>query len=153
MKHTLWILLLGLVGGVGAHLGWLAVIAPARAPAGADAHLAWLKDGLGLTDAQFARIQALHTNSTPQLQALAARVGEMQAELAAFEQTRRTEDRIDFLEFARFVEQRRRLGRECALSTERLVAATAEVLTPEQRARYLSYLEPALKTRRIDPSS
>jgi len=152
MKPTAWILLLGLIAGTAAHFGWLAWTTPSRMPQGTDAHLTWLRDGLGLTDAQFERIQVLHTNSAPQLKALAARVEQMRAELAAFEQTRRTEDRIDFLEFARFVEQRRRLGRECARSTERLVAATAEVLTPAQRARYFDLLEPALK-RRPDPSS
>jgi hypothetical protein len=61
----------------------------------------------------------------------------MQAEFAEFERSRRTSDRVDFVEFARFVENRRELNRECLDSTRQLVLASAEVMTPEQRERYI----------------
>jgi hypothetical protein len=71
------------------------------------------------------------------LRALAAEVARMQAEFAAFENTRRATDKVDFIEFAQFVETRRNINRECQESTRRLVMATADVMTPEQRAHYL----------------
>jgi len=152
MKRTLAILFLGLLGGLGAHFGWLSFSDAPRHTADLGAQLAWMRASLKLNDAQLARIQALHEQSAPQLKALAAKVDGMRGELAAFEQARQAEGRIDFLEFARFVEERRRLDRECVLSTERLVAEAAQVMTPQQRSQYLSLLEPALKTLREHPS-
>jgi phage host-nuclease inhibitor protein Gam len=150
MKRTLCILLLGLLGGLGAHVGWLTA-SGAQRPGDLNAQLAWMKTSLRLDEAQLARIKALHEQSAPQLLALAEQVEGMREELAAFEHERIKEGRIDFLEFARFVEKRRRLDRECVLSTERLVAAAAEVMTPQQREQYLSLLGPALKTARTHP--
>lgn len=152
MKRTLVILLLGLMGGLGAHFGWLSFTDAPRHTADLGAQLAWMRASLKLDDAQVARIQALHEKSAPRLQALAAQVDGMRGELAAFERERQAEGRIDFLEFARFVDERRRLAGECVLSTERLVAEAAQVMTPQQRIQYFSLLEPALKTLRVNPS-
>jgi hypothetical protein len=147
MKRTLLVLLLGLGCGVIAHVAWFGH----RAPAPADtlaAQLAWMKANLQLTDAQVARLRVLHEQSTPRLIALAAQVATMRDELAAFEHARQTSGRIDFLEFARFVDQRRALDRACAESTRTLVAASADVMTPAQRDHYLSLLAPALQPGR-----
>ena len=152
MKRTLIILLLGLAGGVGAHFGWLSVVKAPRHTADLGAQLQMMQASLGLDAGQVARIRALHERSAPQLRALAAEVAAMRAELAEFERARAAEGRIDFLEFAKFVEERRRLDRECARSTERLVAEAAKVMTPGQREQYMSLLEPALRTLRVDPS-
>jgi hypothetical protein len=136
MNRTALILLLGLVVGVGSHVLYY----QNHRPPGFDSlegQLTWIKNELNLSDAQFARIKELHEASSPRLRALAAEVARMQAEFAAFENTRRTSDRVDFLEFAQFVETRRNINRECLESTRRLVQATAEVMTPEQRAHYL----------------
>lgn len=151
MRRTLVIVLVGLLGGLGAHVGWLAVSGPQQSGE-VGAQLAWMKASLQLTDAQLERIQALHEQSAPQLQALAAKVERAREELAAFERARQADGRIDFLEFARFVEKRRSLDRECAVSTERLVAAAAGVMTPQQREHYLHLLEPALRTLRANAS-
>jgi hypothetical protein len=151
MKRTLLIFLLGLAGGLGAHFGRLEMVHATRRPADLGEQLAWMKTSLKLTDAQLARIQALHEQSAPRLMKLAAQVEDMRGELEAFEKTREVEGRIDFLEFARFVDERRRLDRECATSTEQLVAESVKVMTPAQREQYLSLLEPALKTLRLHP--
>jgi len=145
MKNTLMIVLLGLICGTAAHLGWFHFSGAARLGR-PEAQLAWMKESLQLTDGQLERIKALHDQSEPQLRALAAREEGMRAELLAFERERRTEGRIDFLEFARFVEKRRGLDRECIRSTQQLVAAAAAVMTAQQREHYYYLLEPALKT-------
>lgn len=151
MKRTFSILLLGLAAGLVAHVGWFSFGAPRR-PADLGAQLAWMKSSLQLTDSQLDRIKALHEQSAPALLALATQVDGMRGELAAFERERQTAGRIDFLEFARFVEERRRLDRECVASTERLIAAAAEVMTPRQREQYLNLLSPALKSLRTNSS-
>jgi hypothetical protein len=147
MKRTLLVLLLGCVAGAGAHFTWLAQ----RRDAPIDtlsAQLSWMKTNLHLTDDQLARLRVLHEQSAPRLVALATQVASMREELAAFERERQTTGRIDFLEFARYVEQRRALDRTCLDSTRTLVAASAEVMTPAQREHYLNLLGPALKTDR-----
>ena len=57
----------------------------------------------------------------------------MQAEFAAFEETRRTSDRVDFVEFAQFVQARRTINAECLESTRQLVQAAAGEMSPAQR--------------------
>jgi hypothetical protein len=135
MKRTLFVFLLGLAGGLLAHNAWFFAHRPGN-PSGLDAQLAWMKSSLHLSDQQFASIKALHAQSSPQLQALATQVARMRAEFAAFENTRRTTGEVDFLEFARFVEQRRSVDRECAESTRRLIVAAVSVMTQQQRDQY-----------------
>jgi hypothetical protein len=145
MKRTLLILFLGLTTGSLAHLGWFL----SQRPCGSDdlnCQLDWMKTELKLSDAQFARIKLIHEESSPRLMALAAQVARMRDEYAAFERERTTSGQVDFLEFAHFVEQRRAVDRECLTSTQRLVADAAQVMTVQQRERYLGLLGPVLQT-------
>jgi hypothetical protein len=135
MKRTVFVFLLGLAGGLLAHNAWFVTHRPGN-PSGLDAQLAWMKSSLHLSDQQFARIKELHVQSSPQLQALATQVARMRAEFAAFENERRATGEVDFLEFARFVEQRRAVDRECAESTRRLIVAAVSVMTQQQRDQY-----------------
>jgi hypothetical protein len=136
MKRGLLVLLLGVVVGFAAHVLYFRLHRPAD-PDSTDGQLAWLRLELHLTDEQFARISELHQASSPRLRALAAQVAQMRSEFAAFENTRRATDRVDFVEFARFVEARRNISRECLDSTRRLVLAAAGEMTPRQREQYL----------------
>jgi hypothetical protein len=136
MKHFLLILVLGLIAGVGSHLAYYRYHEPAPTDT-LEGQLAWMKVELKLSEGQFARIKELHQASQPRLRAMAVQVAQMQAEFSEFEQARRTADRVDFLEFARFVESRRNLNRECLDSTRQLVLASAEVMTPDQRQQYI----------------
>lgn len=112
-------------------------------PGEIDRQLAWLQRELGLTDAQFDRIRALHAASGPRLRALAHEVVRLRAELATFEDARRTTERVDFLAFARVVAARDVVDQACLDSTRQLVEATASVMTPAQRSRYLGFVNPA----------
>jgi hypothetical protein len=145
MKRMLLVLVAGLASGVLAHVAWFGA---GRTNAGEnlDSQLAWMQHTLQLSPEQFARIKALHEQSSPRLMALAARVARMQNEFAAFESERRTTGQVDFLDFARFVEQRHAAYRECAESTRKLILAASEIMSPEQRETYLTLLNPALKT-------
>ncbi|HXQ81402.1 MAG TPA: hypothetical protein VN775_08825 [Opitutaceae bacterium] len=136
MKRGGLILLLGIAVGVAAHLVYFRLHSPLDYRS-LDGQLAWMKSELQLSDEQFARIRELHEASSPRLRALAAQVAQMQAEFAAFEKARRTTDRVDFIEFARFVEVRRNISQQCQDSTRRLVLAAASEMTPRQRERYL----------------
>ena len=136
MNRTISILLVGLLVGAGAHLVYFNFHRPVGLDS-LDGQLTWMKEELNLSDEQFARIKDLHEESSPRLRALAADVARMQAEFAAFENTRRTADRVDFIEFAQFVETRRNINRQCQESTRQLVLASAGLMTPQQRSHYL----------------
>lgn len=147
MTRTLFILVIGLACGAVAHVGWYSTHR-AVGPADLGAQLAWMKNNLKLTNEQLRHIRTVHEQSAPQLLALAAQVEDRRKELEAFERERRSTGQVDFIEFARFVEQRRTLNRECATMTERLVGSATEVMTPRQREQYLAWLQPALSTLR-----
>jgi hypothetical protein len=67
----------------------------------------------------------------------------MQSEFAAFENTRRNTDKVDFIEFAQFVDVRRNVSRQCLDSTRRLVMAAAGEMTPAQRRQYFGIVAAA----------
>lgn len=143
MKRTLSVLVAGLIAGVVAHVGWYQVYRPCNNTE-MECQLAWIRTELNLTDDQFARIRAIHEASSPRLLALAAQVAQMRDEYAAFERARVTVGQVDFVEFARFVEQRRAIGRECLAITRELVAATSNTMSPVQRERYLGLVAPTI---------
>ena len=144
MKHVVLVLLIAALAGVASHALWYSVRRPATVDTTASA-LAWLQADLNLSDEQFERVKAIHERSGPQLQQLASRAARMRAEFLAFERRRQTDGQIDFLAFARFVEEQRAFGRLCVESTRRLIAATAGEMNPGQRERYLGRFDAALR--------
>jgi len=142
MNRTALILVLGLTVGLTAHFSYFHLQGAAPTDT-LDGQLAWMKSELQLSDAQFARIKELHEASSPRLRAMAVQVAQLQAEFTAFEKVRRSSDRVDFLEFARFVETRRQVNQACIDSTRQLVRASAEVMSPQQRERYIQLVAAA----------
>ena len=111
-----------------------------------EALLDWMKTDLRLTDEQLARIKDVHEQLSPRLLTLAGQVAKMQQAFNQFEKERLSDGQVDFLQFARYVEQRRRLDQECTESTQRLIAEASDVMTPKQKQQYLQLLDPALKS-------
>jgi len=139
MKTMFAVIVLGLAGGLCAHLGWLHYrLTPMHDDL--DAQLAWMQRDLDLSPEQYARIKEIHRHSNSRLLALSTRVTRMREELAAFEQQRKTTGEIDFLEFADYIQTRRAIDRECLQSTRALVDASTEVMTAQQRSRYFQLL-------------
>jgi hypothetical protein len=149
MRRALLVLLAGLAAGLGAHVGWFMAHRPLRA-GGLDAEIGWMRDTLELTPAQVARIRALHEESGPRLTELAAQAAVLRMQFADFERERRTVGQVDFLEFARYVDQRRAVDRECRESARQLVSAAGAVMTSRQRALFLAWVGPALNSSRED---
>jgi hypothetical protein len=142
MKRGVFVLILGAAVGVATHLAFFRLHQPPD-PGSLEGQLAWMKWELRLSDEQYARILELHEASSPRLRALAAQVAQMREEFAAFENTRRSADQVDFIEFARFVEARRNVSRQCLDSTRELVLAAAGEMNPGQREHYLGIVAPA----------
>lgn len=145
MKRGLLIILTGLLCGALAHYSWF----DARRPESAgdlEEQLKWVRATLRLNADQYAQIKHLHEELGPQLISLASEVQRMRVELALFENERVTSGQIDFLEFARFIEEQREIDRNYGEYSRRLVTATTSVMTPEQRAHYLDIVAPAINS-------
>lgn len=150
MRRTVVMLALGAAVGVGTYFGHLHF----RAPAGdrtLDHHLAWMQSELHVSDEQLVRLRALHEATEPQLRLLAAQVVQLQDELAGFEQSRRARAEVDFLALGRVIETRRNVYQECLDATRRLVLASADLMTPEQRRQYLARVAPTLAAESAKP--
>ena len=144
MRRTFLILASGVLAAVLAQSVWFQVRSPGT-PSSDPRDIAWLKNELRLSDEQFARIAEIHNNQGPRIAALASQVAHMKTEMEAFESQRRDTGEIDFLEFARFVEMRRAIDRECMESTRNVVQASAGQMTPAQRTRYLEMISPIIR--------
>jgi hypothetical protein len=142
MNRTAIIFILGLTVGLATHFSYFHLHGAAPTDT-VDGQLAWMKAELQLSDAQYARIKELHEASSPRLRAMAVQVAQLQAEFTDFEKVRRSSDRVDFLEFARFVETRRQVNQACLDSTRQLMRASAEVMSPQQRERYIQLVAAA----------
>ncbi|HEY3757773.1 MAG TPA: hypothetical protein VGL42_16585 [Opitutaceae bacterium] len=147
MKRSFIVLVAGLAAGGLAHFGWYAARAN-RLPdtGGLEVQMAWMKEELNLSDQQFSEIKTIHEESSPRLLALSAQVARMRAEYAAFEHERATTGQINFIEFAQFVSQRRKVDLECFHWTQRLAVETSRSLTAIQQEHYRKLLAPILKS-------
>jgi hypothetical protein len=86
----------------------------------------------------------LHETLNAELVALEKQRFQVRQETAALEEERRTEGQIDFLVFAGLIKVRQNLDLQSFHSMQRLVSATATIMTPEQRRRYLDYVQAAI---------
>jgi hypothetical protein len=127
---------------------YLRVIDPALGapsePDSMDRELDWMRDELKLSPVQYARIRELHETLNAELVALEKQRFQVRQETAALEEERRTEGQIDFLVFAGLIKVRQNLDLQSFHSMQRLVSATATIMTPEQRRRYLDYVQAAI---------
>jgi hypothetical protein len=129
---------------------YLRVIDPVSgAPSGSDSMdrgLVWMRDELRLSPVQYARIRELHEALNSELVTVEKERLRVRQETVALEQERRAEGQIDFLVFAGLIKIRQNLDLQSFNSMQRLVFASATIMTPEQRRRYLYYVQAALST-------
>lgn len=140
MNRTYLVVLIGLFAGLGAYHGLMTWHEPAAATGSVDEQLAWMKSELRLNDDQMRQLRAFHAASEPRLRVLAAQVAQLQQELSTVETTRRNAGVVDFLQLGRFVETRRHVAAECLALSRQLVFASADIMTPAQRQRYLGFV-------------
>jgi hypothetical protein len=136
MNRGLLVLLLGVAGGFGAHVTYFNTHRPCVEPT-LSCELTWIRDELDLSPDQYARLIELHQQTGPHLAALGDQLLQMRAELDAYEARRRGSNRVDFIEFGQFVKEQQAVESECETSSRSLILASAEMMEPEQRKRYL----------------
>lgn len=129
----------GLFLGVLAHLGWYnyKVEQPEREFA---ANLEWMQETLELTPAQVERIQSLHVVYGPSFHLLVNKLSDNRKEAEKLEQVRQKDDAVDFLLFFTILEQQREIETHAKRTRQEFVSAVAQELKPEQKERFLGYL-------------
>jgi len=137
MRRFLLIVTLGFVAGAMAHIGFYAFRRPT-----VESHLTrdlvWMQGVFNLDDAQYRSIRALHQRTGPELERLFTVLRATHEELNRLEEMRRTADKVDFIAFHQAKEANRKARLQCRTLTLDLVYAVAEVMSPEQRARYFA---------------
>jgi hypothetical protein len=137
MRRTATVILIGLIGGFGAHYAYFQTHRPCT-DATLACELAWIRDELDLSQEQFDRLARLHEMTEPRLLALADQLDGLRRQFDAFEAQRKGEGEIDFIEFSEFIAERRQTKNAYEDSSRSLVLASADLMEPEQRQRYLS---------------
>lgn len=129
----------GLFLGLLAHIGWYnyKVAQPEREFA---ANLEWMRETLELTPGQVERIQSLHVVYGPSFQLLVNKLSENRKEAAKLEEARQKDDAVDFLLFFTILEQQREIESHARRTRREFVGAVAQELKPEQKERFLGYL-------------
>ncbi len=137
MKRFLFIVFVGVLAGASAHVGFYSWRRPVVETQLAR-DLAWMKEKFDLSTNQYERIRELHRHTGPELERLFAVLRATQEEIARLEEIRRETDRVDFIAYHQVAESQRRARLQCRALTLDLVYAVAEVMSPEQRARYFA---------------
>jgi beta-xylosidase len=137
MKRFLLIVMLGFVAGAMAHIGFYAFRRP-TVENRLTRDLAWMQSVFDLNDTQYRSIRALHQRTGPELERLFTVLRTTHDELDRLEEMRRTADKVDFIAFHQAKEANRKARLQCRTLTLDLVYAVAEVMSPEQRARYFA---------------
>ena len=120
MKRLKWVLALALLAAGAAHAWYYHTHRPVAAY---EAEIRWLAAELNLTGQQVEQVRAVHQRLCPSMNDLHVELQQQRA--AAPNACQEVENR-------------------CAQTTERLIAAVSEVLTPSQREHYLHLVKPCL---------
>lgn len=141
MWKSIAVLLVGLVSGVAAHLGYFNAYAPTCVTSETECEMEWLRTELDLSEEQFARVTRLHGESEKQIRTLSRRVRELEMTLAELEAERVTKGYVDYLEIRNYMEAKRKLDEACVKSTSDLIASVGDVMNTDQRKRYFSIVQ------------
>ncbi len=103
----------------------------------------WLRHEFDLTDAQLARVRALHEAYQPVCAGHCSRIMAAQARLDALTAA----GKQDTAEYRATLDQWEAVRRECNAATRGHLEAVAAVMSPAEGRRYLAMMEPRIATR------
>ncbi len=106
-----------------------------------DGSLHWLRRELGLDQAQFDRLRALHREYDLVFARLFEDLRTTEDRVQDFEALRRQRELVDFMEVFRVLETFRQLEAESSRSTSEYVSRVSRIVSAEQRHRLLELLE------------
>ena len=140
MKPGLTILLAGLVAGLAAHTFYFNTFKPCDEET-LECKLSWIQDYLSLTEDQFEIVVAMHRDHQPEVSQLERQVKVLEQRLASLEEERIENDRIDFIAFYNYLQDKVDLDRTRDSSTESFLTKVGDVMTEEQKSRFNALLK------------
>ena len=101
-----------------------------------ECQLSWIQDYLSLTPDQYKLVVALHRDQQPEILALEKRVQDLESQIAALEEERIENDRIDFIAFYGYLQEKVSLDKTREHSTDSFLAKVGSIMSSEQQARF-----------------
>lgn len=105
------------------------------------AGLGWLQRALDLSEGQYQRVTALHSDYELAFDDLFAQLVSSHRDYQAFDRMRMENDVVDYFKLYELLQSQKRLSEESARLTEELLAKVEQVIEPAQRVRYRELLD------------
>lgn len=135
MKTSILTLALGLVAGLAAYSIYYNSFKPCEEES-LECQLSWIQDYLSLSEAQFEVVVAMHRDYQPEVTELEKQIGVLEQRLASLEEERVENDRIDFIAFYNYLQDKGALDKERDSSTENFLSKVGDVMNEDQKARF-----------------
>ena len=135
MRNVLFIIVGGLVAGLIAHNVYFNSFKPCEEET-LECQLSWIQDYLSLTEDQFEVVVAMHRDHQPEVSILEQQIHNLEQRLAALEEERIENDRIDFMAFYSYLQDKVDLDRTSDSSTESFLTKIGGVMNSEQKNRF-----------------
>lgn len=98
--------------------------------------LGWLQGELGLTEPQYDKISALHSDYGSEFDKLFAELMQSHQAYREIDRKRMSNDVVDYFELYELLQRQKQLSEESSRLTAELMERVSEVINPEQRERY-----------------
>lgn len=135
MKSSILTILLGLTAGLLAHSLYFNSFKPCEEDT-LECKLSWIQDYLSLTEEQFEVVLAMHRDHQPEVIQLEQQIQVLEQRLASLEEERIENDRIDFIAFYNYLQDKVDLDKTRDSSTESFLTKIGDVMNVNQKARF-----------------
>jgi hypothetical protein len=115
--------------------------------------LAWMRGHFDLTKEQFSALVDLHMGYEDRLMSLYAELGTIERGYRGYELSRVNNEQIDFMALYDLLSERDRVRADSIRTSRQLVELVMQVLTPDQRLRYLALLNDSGTLHFVIPES
>ncbi|MDQ8204540.1 hypothetical protein [Pelagicoccus sp. SDUM812003] len=102
--------------------------------------LGWLQGELGLSEPQYEKISALHSDYEREFDALFVELIQSHQAYQEIDSKRLANDVIDYFELYQLLQEQRRLSEESSRLTSELMQKVSQIIEPAQRERYRKLL-------------
>jgi hypothetical protein len=135
MRRGLLTIGLGLVAGLFAYSFYYKTFKPCEDDT-LECQLSWIQDYLSLTPDQYELVLAMHRDRQPEITELEQKILQLEDHLAALESERIENDRIDFIVFYSYLQEKVDLDRTRNSSTETFLTKVGSVMNTNQKERF-----------------
>lgn len=135
MNRKLPIIIIGLIAGLITHGLYYKAFKPCEDET-LECQLFWIQDYLSLTPDQYELVVAMHRDRQPEISALENRIQSLEAQLEDLEEERIENDRIDFIAFYSYLQEKVNLDKTRETSTDSFLAKVGSIMSSDQQERF-----------------